>query len=177
MIDESTCLHCSKPKIEKGNLAAVSSRRPSLENFSVSPFCLRQDWDPALAVWGTVLAGAWAKTISHNSQQTFLPWQKFNRSETGFELSLPKKHPSQNKKILCRDPSRPRKFETGSRETGREAVPVSWPPSCGKFEKYVLGTIIHFPEPKHTSEKAVKRFKYFLNLLEPLREKNWCFLT
>jgi len=40
--------------------------------------------------------GAWAKTISHNSQQTFLPQQKFNRSEIGFELSLPKNHPSQN---------------------------------------------------------------------------------
>ena len=42
---------------------------------------------------------------------------------------------------ISRDPSRPGKFKTGSWETGIEAVPILWPPSRGKFEKYVLGTI------------------------------------
>ena len=36
--------------------------------------------------------------------------------------------------------SRPRKFETRGRETGREAVPISWPPFRGKFGKDVVGT-------------------------------------
>ena len=35
-----------------------------------------------------------------NSQKTFFPSWKFNRSESGFELSLPENHPSQNKKSI-----------------------------------------------------------------------------
>lgn len=44
--------------------------------------------------------------------------------------------------MISRVPSSPGKFERRSQEKGREAVPVSWLPSWGKFEKCILGTIL-----------------------------------